>query len=252
VLFVPTCDLDFWNLKGAAKERSGSCYYAGKMKDIFGRAPEDIPADSVEILRSQHMSREQVRQLFWKSEVFYCYEDTALAIEAQLCGCPTVFVPNEYFSGIPLASRELGTDGSCIAGDPYGLDRATLSVGNFGNTVRSSMSLVPTSIAELAAKWKEMAVREDYQGPIAYPLRPKLVFFEFSELGASADDFAFDEPDPQHTFGFFRKLWLLVQNTYQTGGVRGVAIRIFFAIRRHGFRGVLRIMLPRDAREKRT
>ena len=58
------------------------------------------------------MTREEVRDLFWKTEAFYCYEDSALAIEAQLCGCPTVFVANEFFYGTPLASFETGRSGS--------------------------------------------------------------------------------------------------------------------------------------------
>lgn len=249
VLFAPTSDLDFWNTKGAAKKREGSCYYAGKMKDILGKTPENLPAGSVEILRSQHMSREQVRNLFWKSEVFYCYEDTALAIEAQLCGCPTVFVPNEYFTGLPLAFNELGADGSCRAGDPHGLDQAKLSVCNFERTIRACMALVPSRIAELAAKWQAIAKMQDYQGSISYPFVPRLVFFDrhVSEPAGFAPDEEFwgiEMRSGTHRpfLNFTRPPWVLLQNTYQAGGVRGVVKRVFRALRKHGFRGIVRLM----------
>ena len=39
-------------------------------------------------------------------QFFYCYEDSALALEAILCGCPVIFLPNEYFTA-PLAGNEL-------------------------------------------------------------------------------------------------------------------------------------------------
>ncbi|WDU64838.1 hypothetical protein LRS56_10430 [Pseudomonas poae] len=99
ILFVPTVDLDFWHYPEDDVKRQGSCYYAGKLKGIHGETPENVPEGSIEILRSDKMSTEEVRDLFWRSEVFYCYEDTALAIEAILCGCPTVFVKNKYFEG---------------------------------------------------------------------------------------------------------------------------------------------------------
>ncbi|MHB1054063.1 MAG: hypothetical protein ACYCZT_13515 [Thiobacillus sp.] len=249
VLFVPTSDLDFWNTKGAAKKREGSCYYAGKMKDILGKTPENLPARSVEILRSQHMSREQVRELFWKSEVFYCYEDTALAIEAQLCGCPTVFVPNEHFTGLPLAFNELGADGSCRAGDPHGLDQAKRSVCNFEHTIRSSMALVPSRIAELAAKWKAIAAAQNYQGSISYPFVPRLVFFDrgpSAPVGFAPDEelWAIEMNAGKHRpfFTFTQRSWVLIRNTYRAEGVRGVVKRVFRGLRNHGVRGVVRLL----------
>ena len=62
-----------------------------------------------EITRDQINSQtpEQIREFFQTSEFFYCYEDSALALEAILCGCPVVFVPNEHFHET-LGGKELG------------------------------------------------------------------------------------------------------------------------------------------------
>lgn len=186
VWFVPTADLEFWNMSGAQKVRSGTCFYAGKMKSILGFMPLDVPSGSVEILRSRAMSREQIRNIFWKSEAFYCYEDTALAIEAQLCGCPTVFVKNKQFSGDPLASIELGQDGSCKLDEQWGLQRAKASIEAFTPRIMGYIDAAPKQVAPMAKKWKTMAKEHLYQGTIRYPLEPRLVFFDRKWTPASS------------------------------------------------------------------
>jgi hypothetical protein len=178
VLFVPTCDLEFWNPKGASAHRRGTCYYCAKMKDVHGEQPENVPEGSVEILRGRSMRREQIRELFWNSEAFYCYEDTALAIEATLCGCPTVHVPNRHYSGSSLARNELGTDGSCLIREAGGLVRAQNTVARFRETMRRHIALTPSHIAELAAKWRTLAAAQEYQGTIKPPLETLLVYFD--------------------------------------------------------------------------
>lgn len=177
-LYICTSDLNFFNKRGAWERRSGTCFYAGKYQRFLGGRPKDVPAGSVEILHSKDMSREEVREIFWRSEAFYCYEDTALATEAALCGCPVIFVPNEHFSGVPLASIELGHDGSCLADEPDGIRRAKDTVENAETNVRASFTLVPERIAELAAKMKNLVSAQPYAGTITYPFEPRLVFFE--------------------------------------------------------------------------
>lgn len=187
VLFVPTCDLEFWNTKGASAQRSGTCYYCAKLRDVHGERPENVPEGSIEILRDSSMSREHIRELFWNSEAFYCYEDTALIIEATLCGCPTVHVPNRHYSGSTLAQNEFGNDGSCLIGDADGLVRARNTIGNVGETMRRHIGLTPSHIARLAAKWKAMAAAQEYRGTISPPLETLLVYFDQHMPNVPAD-----------------------------------------------------------------
>lgn len=185
VLFIPTMDLGFWKRQGQAPIRQGTCFYAGKMRRVHGVAPENTPVGSVELHNSVDMNQADIRRYFWRSEAFYCYEDSALAIEAQLCGCPTVFVPNSLFDGTPLASKELGPDGSCVLGEVGGLKRARDTVGQVEAIVREHMANVPERIAELSKKWRAKAAAQDYRGTIDYPFEPRLVFIP--KLGASAN-----------------------------------------------------------------
>jgi hypothetical protein len=243
ILFVPTPDLDFWNTQGATKTRQGTCYYAGKMKATQGKTPDNVPDGSVEILRSNHMSRMQVRELFWKSEVFYCYEDTALMIEARLCGCPTVCVPTEQFSGVNLASNELGTDGWCVAGEVGGLDRAKATVGHFDQIIRSHMALVPGRIAELASKWKALAARQEYRGTISYPLEPRLVFFH--QRVPARLDFDPDDRNLRARGRLSMTVFLsrfLIADTLRAAGVRGLIRRVARGLLRHGLFGFARLL----------
>ena len=175
VLFIPTMDLDFWKKHGGAAVRRGTCFYAGKMRRVHGTTPENVPEGSVELHNSVRMTQVDIRRLFWRSEAFYCYEDSALAIEAQLCGCPTVFVPNTLFSGTPLASIELGWDGSCVTGEALGLERARRTVACVEPVVRGLMEQAPGRIAELGRKWKAQAARREYRGTIDLPFEPRFV-----------------------------------------------------------------------------
>jgi len=108
ILFLPVSDPFFFCPPQAPVRRSGGVYYAGKFKYHFGGQTFPITEGMTEITRDRPDSQtpEQIRALFQRSEFFYSYEDSALALEAILCGCPTVFLPNAHFQ-IPLGAKEL-------------------------------------------------------------------------------------------------------------------------------------------------
>ena len=250
VLFVPTTDLGFWNAKDTAGARLGTCFYAGKMRAIHGHAPANVPLGATEILRSDQMTRDEIRNIFRKSEAFYCYEDTALGIEALLCGCPTVFVKNPLFSGQGLASIELGTAGMCSSDDPDGLLKAKATVREFEGVVRAHIQGVPAQIAELGNKWRAMAQAQPYQGTIQYPFEARLVLFDRSLPMAgefSEDDGLSDFPlMAARSRGFFGRLVFashsLTKETMRASGVRGTARRVVKALGRHGPFGLLKLL----------
>jgi hypothetical protein len=93
ILTCPASDPEvFAPLPGA--ERRGSCFYSHKHRMHGGTRTGDVK-DSVEITRQ--MPRPEVIRLLQRSELFYAYEDTFLIMEAVLCGCPAVLLPNEHF-----------------------------------------------------------------------------------------------------------------------------------------------------------
>ncbi|MHB1678849.1 MAG: hypothetical protein ACYCSS_15195, partial [Sulfuriferula sp.] len=111
--------------------RKGSCFYAGKYKYHHGGELYEITNNSVEITRDQPDSPTpgQIADLFRHSEVFYTYENTALAIEALLCECPVVFLPNPYLDHI-IGIEEHGWDGIAWGHDDGEIARAKNTVHN--------------------------------------------------------------------------------------------------------------------------
>lgn len=128
-LFIPISDPSYFHPPKNERMRSGGVFYCGKYKYTFGGSPISLTKGMPEITRDRPDSQtpEQIRALFQSAEFFYCYEDSALAIEAILCGCPTVFLPNEYFKG-PLGSKELGGLGYAVGTSPEQLAHAKATV----------------------------------------------------------------------------------------------------------------------------
>lgn len=115
VLFLPTIDETVFVPPPEGTVRKGSCFYAHKFRTFYGSTPGAIPG--IEIT-NPGQSRAEIIKLLQTSEVFYAYEDTALILEAVLCGCPVVCVPSVNFreccglddfnAGIAWGVRELG------------------------------------------------------------------------------------------------------------------------------------------------
>lgn len=110
-LFLPISDPRIFTPYPSVR-RFGSCFYAGKYRYVHGGELFEVTFNSVEITRDLPDSQtpEQIAELFRRSEVFYTYENTALALEALLCGCPVVFLPNNHLEFI-IGIEEHGWDG---------------------------------------------------------------------------------------------------------------------------------------------
>ena len=121
------------------------------------------------------MTPVDIRIQFWRSEAFYCYEDSALAIEAQLCGCPPSSCQTRCSQGRRSPASNSGGTDPCIMGEADGLERARRTVGRIKPIIRGHMELVPARIAELGRKWKSLAAQEHYRGTIDYPFEPRFV-----------------------------------------------------------------------------
>ncbi|MDP1573500.1 MAG: hypothetical protein Q8L78_01000 [Coxiellaceae bacterium] len=118
ILFLPATDTSIFYLPINDQRREGSCYFASKYQgELF-----DITKESTEIKRHSKNAQttEEVADLLRRSEVFYTYENTALALEAVLCGCPAVFLPTEHTTEI-IAIEELGMDGYAFGTDQNGI-----------------------------------------------------------------------------------------------------------------------------------
>ena len=127
-IFLPVSDPHFYH-PPKISNRKGGVFYAGKFKYHFGGKTFPITDGLPEITRDQPNSQtpEELRELFQTSEFFYCYEDSALALEAMLCGCPTIFLPNEHFQKT-LGAKELFGLGYAWGTDPAAIEHAKSTV----------------------------------------------------------------------------------------------------------------------------
>ena len=128
VLFIPTSDPSLFTPKPSVK-RMGTCFYATKYLDVHNGNLLAVTKNSVQITRDRTDSPtpKQIAELFRKSELFYCYENSALVIEAILCGCPAVFLPNPYLTE-SIGANEIGWDGIAWGTDPEEIERAKQTV----------------------------------------------------------------------------------------------------------------------------
>lgn len=127
-IFLPVSDPTFY-CPPIHEKRNGGVFYAGKFKYRFSGKTFPITNGMPEITRDQLNSQtpEQIRALFQSAEFFYCYEDSALALEAMLCGCPVVFLPNEYFQQT-LGAQEMAGLGYAWGNSPEQLAHAKATV----------------------------------------------------------------------------------------------------------------------------
>ncbi len=105
-------------------ERAGTCFYSYKHRLFGGRLTEDV-RHSTEITRQ--MPRPEMIRLLQHSELFYSYEDTFLIMEAVLCGCPVVLLPNETFEECHTL-EDYGSSGVAWGNEPVEIENARATV----------------------------------------------------------------------------------------------------------------------------
>ena len=138
VLNIPVLDTAVYRPTPVAK-RSGTCFYAAKFQKVHNQTVFGLPDGCIEITREGPgtLSPPEIADLFRRSELFYCFEDSALMNEAALCGCPVVMVKNAYFTW-PVAIDEAGWDGYAWGDDPNEIARARRTVNRaYDNYVRN-------------------------------------------------------------------------------------------------------------------
>ncbi|OIQ92727.1 hypothetical protein GALL_253300 [mine drainage metagenome] len=138
VLFIPTSNSRIFHPPQAESARSGTCFYAKKYKLLHPNSLLPQTRESLEITTEQ--SPEEMAAIFSRSELIYCYENTAVALEAALCGCPAVFLPNQHLSSI-IGAQELGADGFAWGDDPAEIARAKETVSRVFENYRATEAL---------------------------------------------------------------------------------------------------------------
>ena len=136
VLFIPTSDPELFHPLNNIK-RNGSCVYLGKYFDYHKGEEQQITKQSTKIYRPESInlsktiySKSEIINLLQKSEICYLYENSAIALEAVLCGCVAVFIPNKFLKQqeVHLSRNELGIDGYALNSSKEEIERAKKTV----------------------------------------------------------------------------------------------------------------------------
>ncbi|WP_263139221.1 glycosyltransferase [Pseudomonas sp. RIT-PI-AD] len=146
VLFLPAVDLRVFQppQNPATRVRGKVCYYKGRR----GHAEIDaslLPPDAVEITPQWPESWESLAALFQQCEYLYCGEASGLVLEAALCGCLGVIVPN------PAAPHLIAPDETGMYGLAWGLEKAEIE------RARATLPLLREKLeAEARAFWPQL------------------------------------------------------------------------------------------------
>jgi hypothetical protein len=170
ILFIPATDTRIFRPAPEGQKREGSCFYAHKYKNAHKGRLFPITKHSIEITRDDRNAQtpREIADLFHHSEVFYCYENTALATEAVLCGCPAVFLPNPYLTEI-IAAKELGHEGYAWGADPAAIAAARATVAAGAANYLKSYLVFDRQLDEFIEKTQKHAEGKAYRQPIRLP-----------------------------------------------------------------------------------
>jgi hypothetical protein len=161
-LFLPAIDLDDWPPQHD-QERTEICFYASKYRAVHGGEVFGVPEGAIEITRSlsDSIDREDLKALLGRSKRLYVFENTALAIEAPLCGCPVVMMPNPHL-GYPIGDLDHGMAGIAWGDDPAEISRAETTVDQMRAGYQATIDRFPHDLLDFIARTQ--AYRETVSG----------------------------------------------------------------------------------------
>ncbi len=164
-LFFPVSDPDLF--KPIEAERKGTCFYADKYKRAHGQKTLPITDNSFEITRNEpdSLTQAEVAKLLARSELFYCYENSSLIIEAILCGCPVVLLDNPFFTEL-IAKHEYGVDGIAFDTSPESIEHAKKTVHLAREKYLSLWNLVNKQLDNFIEKTQKEVKKYEYKEPI--------------------------------------------------------------------------------------
>ncbi len=158
VLFIPGSDPRWWTPPPFPRTRHGALVYAGKYVDhhrqrlpLHLRDARPIPRHGPDA-----PTTEALREMLRGAERLYVFENTAVAAEAALCGCPVVVCRNWFFREL-IAEHELGLDGFTEEDDADSLAAARIAVSSFRVRYEASLRSVESSLSAIMAKAEPLA-----------------------------------------------------------------------------------------------
>ncbi|MDR1227766.1 MAG: hypothetical protein LBK55_01910 [Azoarcus sp.] len=107
-LFVPLIDRRIFHPGNTLPEnRSGFCYYANKYFLLKQEIAEHVVHNGISLSQRTPLSPWGIAEILRTAKVLYCYEPSAIAVEALSCGCPVVLVMTDYLRQFDPSQWEL-------------------------------------------------------------------------------------------------------------------------------------------------
>ena len=185
-LFLPVIDLGKFEPPPPGTRRDQVLFYASKYRKVHNREPFSLPDRAVEITRDEASAPDSATlvDLLRKADRIYLYENTALAIEAPLCGCVAVMMPNEHLP-YPIGAADHGMGGIAWGDDPAELSRARETMGQMRMDYQAAIDRFGAQLEHFIEKTQAFA---DHERPIFLRGGPPRFGFSYSGEAAAAAD----------------------------------------------------------------
>ena len=96
-LQAPCINEDVFFIDTTQQDRNGFAYYAHKyLRDYDGFIPDEIKKNGISLCQDIIRTHEEIADILRSVKVLYCFEDSAIALEAAVCGCIVVLVETEF------------------------------------------------------------------------------------------------------------------------------------------------------------
>jgi len=187
-----------------AEKRTVIAYYHNRYTKAGGKL-RDFGPDALEISSTVPDSNEKTLEILKKAKFLYCYEASAIVLEATLSGCAVVLLPNLIsLKEMPKALSELGREGIAWGDDPAEIDYALATVGSSRSRYLLHMSQWRAELDQFIAETQSKASQLPKE--LAWPQKALdvLPFADLSqtELADRADRRKYERINSQY------KLWV--------------------------------------------
>lgn len=143
-LFLPTEDGSLFHKSSEPTRREGFLVYSHRTRVTPDMIPDWAkPYTMIEM--SNYKTPEELAELYRTSEALIVFERTGAAVEAMLCGCPVVGIPNDNFKHVPMFTR-VGNLGVGWGAEYAQLEWARKSVDAYCNVHRAYTVAAQTEV----------------------------------------------------------------------------------------------------------
>lgn len=107
-LHLPVIDARIFNNDANRhnQARSGFCFYAHKYLGFGGKVDAWLSQNGISLCHDIPRPPEEIADILRRSKVLYCYEPSAIVLEAAACGCPVLYIATPYLDQFEWTEAE--------------------------------------------------------------------------------------------------------------------------------------------------